>query len=47
MERALGTLFVMLGAAAMIAARRWNNTDNDAGYGIAGWATFVIVVIWL
>lgn len=46
-ERAVVTLFIMIGATAMIIARRWNNPSDDAGYGIAGWGMAVVVLMWI
>ena len=40
------TLFLMIGAAAMIAARRYKNNNHQAGYGIAGWVIFFILQMW-
>ena len=37
-------LAISAGAALMIAARRWNNTDPDAGGAIAGFALFAMVI---
>lgn len=46
-EVAVSTMCVMFGGAALVAARRWNNTkESDAGSGIAGWIIFIIFVIW-
>ncbi len=44
MEKALVVLGIMLGAAVMIAARRWKNNDVFAGRGIAGWTIFALII---
>ena len=40
------TLIIMIGAAAMIAARRFHNHDSHAGYGIAGWTMVIVFIMW-
>ena len=43
----IATIIIMICSACMIFARRWNNTDKDAGIGIAGWTMFIIIGMWL
>ena len=40
------TLFLMIGSALIITARRLWNSDGSAGYGIAGWTMFLILHMW-
>lgn len=44
--KALASVVVMFGAAAMIWVRRNGNTDTNAGAGIAGWTMILLLVIW-
>jgi len=46
-EKLIATVIILFGAAALTFARRWNNEDTEAGYGVAGWAMFVIIMMWL
>lgn len=46
LARAVASVVVMFGAAAMILARRQGNTDTNAGAGIAGWTMIVLLAIW-
>ena len=45
-EKLLGVLIIGLVGAALIFARRFQNKDTNAGYGIAGWIIFIIF-LWL
>lgn len=48
MEKVYGTLVLMVGAAIMIAARRFNSDyEPNAGIGIAGWTMVILLAIWL
>lgn len=50
LEKAFASIIVMLGSAAMIAARRRDYDpiiDPNAGNGISGWTIFLIALIWL
>lgn len=42
----VATGLLTFGSASMIFARRWNNPDKEAGYGIAGWTMFVLIFMW-
>lgn len=41
------TGIIMIGATAMIFARRYKNKDSEVGVGIAGWTIFIILIMWL
>ncbi len=46
-QRIIATAVLGAVAAAMIFARRWKNTDTDAGVGIAGWTIVILLFgIW-
>jgi predicted tellurium resistance membrane protein TerC len=47
LEKTLISFLLMVGAALMILARRYNNSDSNAGYGIAGWTIFIIICMWM
>lgn len=42
-ERAAVAVVILAGGALLTFARRWNNTDADAGSGIAGWTIFLVL----
>ena len=45
-NRLIVTAILMVGSTLMIAARRYKNTDSDAGIGIV-FGTFVVLIgIW-
>lgn len=46
-DKIYGTLAVGIVSALMISARRYKNQDSNAGYGIAGWAIFILWCIWM
>ena len=46
-QRSIVTGVLMVGAAAMILARRYKNEDSEAGCGIAGWTIFIILCMWI
>ena len=49
MEKVYATGVLMIGAAAMILARRWKNDpllEPTAGVGIAGWTMIIVLFIW-
>jgi len=46
-EKLIATGIIMIGSATMIFARRHNNKDKEAGYGIAGWTMVIILLMWL
>ena len=35
---------VLFGGGALVVARRWKNNDSQAGYGIAGWLIFLLLM---
>jgi len=39
----LDLLFLGLGIAAIVFARRWKNKDSNAGYSIAGWGVVIYI----
>jgi hypothetical protein len=45
-EKVTATIVVLIGGAAAICARRYNNTDNEAGSGIAFGMFLVLLAIW-
>lgn len=45
-DKILLTLVVMLGSAAIIAARRWRNDDMNVGYGVTALALLFVWCIW-
>ena len=44
-ERAATVFAVLLGGALLTFARRYKNQDSNAGYGVAGWAVVVTIVL--
>ena len=40
----LDILFLGIGIAAIVFARRWKNNDSDAGHGIAGWGIVIYII---
>lgn len=45
MEKAGLTFAILVGGSLLTLARRWNNPDDSAGYGIAGWTMFMCVIV--
>lgn len=45
-EKIIASAIIMFGASALVFARRYNNTDEEAGTGVAGWTIFIIILIW-
>ena len=45
-EKIIASAAILFGASALVFARRYRNTDPDAGTGIAGWALFLVIIIW-
>lgn len=45
-EKTIATIVIMLGGAAMIFGRRWNNNDSNAGIGIVIGVILVLFAIW-
>jgi len=45
-EKTWLTLILVVGAAVMIAARRYKNTEPNAGLGIAGWTIVILLHLW-
>ena len=46
-EKLIATAIIMVCATLLTLARRWNNDDNDAGIGVAGWSMFIILIMWM
>lgn len=46
-EKVLATIVILLGGTLLTATRRWNNTDNNAGLGIAGWTIATVFLVWV
>jgi hypothetical protein len=47
LEKSISTAILLFGGAAMIFARRYHNSDPEAGIGIAGWIMFIIIFMWV
>ena len=47
MDKALVIFALLLGGTLLTLARRTNNHDPDAGYGVAGWTIFLIFIYLL
>lgn len=45
--RIIASFSLLVAGFVMIFARRYKNKDADAGYCIAGWIIFAIIIIWL
>jgi len=45
-EKIIATAVIGIVSSLMIFARRYKNNDANAGYGIAGWTIFIILIMW-
>ena len=45
-EKLLGIIIIGVIGSLLTLARRYKNSDGDAGYGVAGW-TIIIILIWI
>lgn len=44
-EKIAGTIAIGAIGTALTLARRYKNSRSDAGYGIAGWTMFLILIL--
>ena len=45
-EKIIATAVIGIVSTLMIFVRRYKNDDKNAGYGIAGWTIFIMVMMW-
>ncbi len=45
-EKSLATILLGTFSILMIIARRYKNTDKDAGKAIAGWTIVMFISLW-
>jgi len=46
-EKVYGSIMLVCCGTALTVARRWKNSDPNAGYGVAGWTMFGLLMIWI
>lgn len=46
MNHALMIFIIFIGGSILTMARRWENSDEDAGGGIAAW-TLILVILYI